>query len=696
MLTLGSTSIRKKLMLVLLLSSSSALIISAAGFMASDWFSQQESTVARLRAVAGIIGTNSVAALTFEDSVSAQQTLSILKEEADIVSATLFTDLGTLFATYQRSADASLMVLPEEASGYIDDGPYVVVPIIFEGAVIGSILLVSDQSYWKQRQLFHLLIALGVLLLSLVVALIISSRLQRVVSEPILKLAETARQITVGNDYSMRAKKLSTDEIGRLADDFNGMLDQIQIKDRELQKVKEQLEDKVAARTQELTELTKQLEHQAYHDTLTGLANRVTFDNHLQLAIEQSQRYDRQLAVLFLDLDRFKFVNDTLGHAIGDSLLVEVAERFSTCMRASDTLARLGGDEFAVLLMDIKTTGEAVDVAQKLRKIIAEPIEVDGFSLHPSTSIGISLFPDDGDSAETILKNADTAMYRSKDNGRNQITFFSPEMNVKALRRLELENKLRHVVRNQSLEVHYQPRCDATTLDIIGVEALVRWNDPEEGSIEPSEFIPLAEECGLIDDIDAWVMQTACREVLQWYPGRDPEISLAVNFSPTQFARKDPHGAVKRILEQTGFPGSRLELEITESLFGPDSVGVTDTFKKISELGVEIAVDDFGTAYSSLSRLKQLPLHTIKIDQSFVRDLGKDPDDETIVRTIIAMAHNLNLKVVAEGVETETQYNYVKRHGCDVVQGFLFGKPVPGEEIVKLLAARGVNRLADG
>ena len=685
MSTLGR-SIQNKLMLVLLLTSSSALIISAAGFMVSDWFLQQEAMVERLRAVAGIIGTNSVAALTFEDSLTAQKTLSILKEEADIVSATLFTEQGLLFASFQRNVDAALQVLPENTSGYIDDKPYVVVPIKLEDDVIGSILLVSDQSYWQQRQLSHLIVVLGVLLLSLVVALIISSRLQRVVSEPILKLAETARKITVDNDYSMRAKKISSDEIGRLADDFNGMLNQIQIKEGELRKAKDQLENQVMVRTQELTELTRQLEHQAYHDTLTGLANRITFDNHLQLAIEQSQRYGRQLAVLFLDLDRFKIVNDTLGHAVGDSLLIEVAKRFSTCLRASDTLARLGGDEFAVLLIDINGTGEAIDVAQKLRKIISEPIEVDGFSLHPSTSIGISLFPDDGDSAEIILKNADTAMYRSKDNGRNQITFFSPEMNIRASRRLELENKLRQVIHNQSLQVYYQPRCDTASRDIIGVEALVRWNDPEEGMIPPSEFIPLAEECGLIDDIDAWVMQTACREVLQWYQGEDPEISLAVNFSPTQFARKDPHGTIKRVLEQTSFPGSRLELEITESLFGSDSVGITDAFKKINELGVEIAVDDFGTAYSSLSRLKQLPLHTIKIDQSFVRDLGKDPDDETIVRTIITMAHNLNLKVVAEGVETETQYNYVKQHGCDVVQGFLFGRPVPGEEMVKLLA----------
>ena len=561
MLTLGRTSIRKKLMLVLLLTSSSALVISAVGFMVSDWFSQQESMVERLRAVAGIIGTNSVAALTFEDFISAQKTLSILKEEDDIVSASLFTEQGILFASYQRNADASPVPLPEKTDGYIGDAPYVVVPVTLEDAVIGSILLISDQSYWKQRQLFHLIIALGVLLLSLVVALIISSRLQRVVSEPIIKLAKTATLITVGNDYSLRAKKISTDEIGRLVDDFNAMLDQIQIKDDELRKAKEQLENKGSVRTQERTELTKQLEHQAYHCTLTGLANRVNFDNNLQLAIEQSQRYDRQLAVLFLDLDRFKNVNDTLGHAVGDSLLIEVAERFSTCLRASDTFARLGGDELAVLRMDIDGSGDAADVAQKLRTVISESIEVDGFSLHPSTSIGISLFPDDGDSAKMILKHADTAMYRSKDNGRNQITFFSPEMNVRASRRLELENKLRQVIQDQSLQVHYQPRCDAASLKIIGVEALVRWNHPERGLLLPEQFIPLAEETGLIIPLGRWVLHQACSQATRWPAGT----VVSVNLSPLQLHDDRLLDEIAHALGENGLPGERRELEVTES-----------------------------------------------------------------------------------------------------------------------------------
>jgi len=683
MLIQGGYSIRKKLMLVLLLTSSSALIMSAIGFVVSDWYSLQISMVERLRAEAGIIGDNSVAALTFDDPDSAQRTLSTLEAETAIVSAALFMEDGSLFASYVREGDISTLTHPGKESGSVDGNLFVVAPVKLEDKAIGSILLVSDISYWKQRQLLHLIIGLGVLLASFIVALIISSRLQRVVSEPILKLAETARRITEANDYSLRARKLSRDEIGSLVDDFNSMLEQIQAQDSELKKVQEHLEETVEIRTGELTELTLQLEHQVYHDTLTGLANRITFDDHLQLAIEQSQRYGGKLAVLFLDLDRFKVVNDTLGHAIGDKLLVQVAKRFSSCIRASDTLARLGGDEFGVLLMQINSASEAADVAHKLTKAIADPIEVEGYSLHPSTSIGICLYPEDGDNAETILKNADTAMYRSKDQGYNQITFFSSEMNAQIVRRLSLENKLRKAVSEDSLEIHFQPRLDTESLNIIGVEALARWTDPDEGQIAPSEFIPLAEECGLINAIDEWVLESACSKVLQWYGGRTPEISLSVNLSPGQFIRKDLHGIVKQILTQTGFPGSKLELEITENLFGPDSKDSLGVFEQLRELGVEISVDDFGTAYSSLSRLKQLPLNTLKIDQSFVRDLGKDPEDETIVRTIITMAHNLNLKVVAEGVETEVQYNFVKQHGCDAVQGFLFGKPVPAEEMEK-------------
>jgi diguanylate cyclase (GGDEF)-like protein len=688
----GRTSLRKKLMRLLLLTSSCALLLSVFGFAVNDLLSLRHAMFDRLRTQADIIGFNTIAALAFSDPDAALDTLSSLKKEPDIVGAALFSDQGRLFVHYTREIGSVPPMVPEQDSGIVNGKLFVVSPIVFEGDRIGSIMLISDLSAWKHWQMRELAIGAGVFSLSLLVAVLFSSRLQRLVSEPILKLARTARRVSESQDYSLRAEKLSADEIGALVDDFNGMLSQIQLRDIELQKARNELEEKVHARTRELTELTRQLEHQAYHDTLTGLSNRVTFDDHLRLATSQAKREGRRIAVMFLDLDRFKIINDTLGHAVGDKLLIQVAQRLKACLRSSDTLARLGGDEFAVLLPQPHQETDAADVAMKITAAIAEPIQVDGYSLHVTASIGVSLFPDDGSRAETIVKNADTAMYRSKDRGGNQYTFFSADMNARAERRLALETKLRQAIREGGLNILYQPRCDTVSLEIVGFEALVRWEEPEEGPIAPAEFIPLAEECGLIASIDEWVLETACREMLSWCTQADRDIRLAVNLSPAQFIREDLHLVISDILRRTGFPGVKLELEITESLFGPGNTNTRKVLELVRELGIEVSIDDFGTAYSSLSRLKQLPLHTLKIDHSFVRDLGQDPDDETLVRTIIAMAHNLNLKVVAEGVETRLQYDYVKRYGCDTVQGFLFGQPTPCGQIAQMLNNRDLAR----
>ena len=671
------TSIRKKLMRMLLLTSVSGLALAVLGFSVNDWISLRSAMFDRLHAQASIIGNNTIAALIFDDPGSARDTLGSLEYETDIVGAALFSRDGNLFAYYERDHNNIPRHLPEDESGTLGGDFYVVSAVMLDRENLGSILVVSDLSYWEHRQWLHLLIVLTVFILSLFVAWLMSSRLQRLVSEPILKLAETARRVSEDRNYELRAKKISTDEIGSLVDDFNGMLRQIQLRDHALIKARDELEDKVLLRTMELTELTRQLEHQAYHDILTGLANRVTFDDHLRLAADQARRHGYRLAVMFLDLDRFKTINDTLGHTIGDGLLIHIAKRLKECLRDSDTLARLGGDEFAVLLPKARFESDAAEVASKLISVISEPVTVDGYNLHVTTSIGISIFPDDGVLTEVIVKNADTAMYRSKDCGGNQFTFFSSDMNTRTERRLALEIKLRKAIRDNALNIEYQPRRDAISQELVGFEALARWNDPDEGQIAPADFIPLAEECGLIASIDEWVLETACREMQTFCSSSGSDIRLAVNLSPAQFIRENFHEVVEDILLRTGFPGNRLEFEITESLFGPGSDNACRILGHLRDLGIELSIDDFGTAYSSLSRLKQLPLHTLKIDQSFVRALGQDPDYEILVRTIITMAHNLNLKVVAEGVETEVQYRYVKRFGCDSVQGFLFGRPLP-------------------
>ncbi len=683
---LGSQSIRKTFQLVMLITSSTALALTTLGFAVNDWMTSRQQMIERMRSQAAIIGNNSVAALTFDDPESAVITLDSLHGETEIVAAWLLSRDRKVFASYQRGGNVVAFDLPENPSGSMAGRLYVQMPVELDGERIGTIALLSDHTKWRQQQWFRIVIVLTLFVISMLVAAAVSSRLQRIVTDPLLKLAQTARRITQNRDYSLRAEKLSRDEIGRLADDFNEMLNQIQLRDSELQRAQEHLEEKVEERTAELAELASRFEHQAYHDSLTGLANRITFDHRLRDAINLAKRNRTQLSVLFLDLDRFKVINDTLGHALGDKLLIEAASRLGGCLRSTDTLARLGGDEFAILLSDIGP-GATGDVATKVIDSIAVPVLIDGHQLHLSTSIGISVFPGDGEDAVAMLKNADTAMYRSKDKGRNCFTFFESTMNARVERRLVLENKLRRAIKDSVFFLHYQPKRDCESLEIVGVEALVRWRDPEEGWISPAEFIPLAEECGLIHAIDQCVLETACREILQLQKDCHLPLQLSVNFSPSHFIHHNADQYVAETLLSTGYPGELLELEITESLLGSDAVDVYRQLRGIRDQGVKISIDDFGTAYSSLSRLKQLPLNTLKIDQSFVRDLGRDVDDEILVRTIITMAHNLGLKVVAEGVETPEQYDFVKKHRCDIVQGYLYGRPMPIEELREQLDA---------
>lgn len=683
-MSINRQSLRKKLMLLLMIVSFTVLSLVTLGFAISDWVSSRDDLYDRMRAQASIIAQNSVAALTFYDPNAAEQTLNTLKNTDDIVGAVLFDSNHQRFSSYQRDDITLPLTPPESNEGSVAGTLFVQVPVQLDGEQIGNILLLSELSNWQQQQLYRMAIVLGLFVFSLLVAMFLSNVAQQIVTRPILNLARIARRITDTRDYDLRAEKLSNDEIGSLADDFNQMLDQIQQTEKELRDVQSQLEDKVNERTSELLALTEQLEHQAYHDTLTGLANRATFDTNLQAAINYASRRKLKLAVMFLDLDRFKSINDTLGHAVGDKLLVEMADRLNHCLRQSDTLARLGGDEFALLLPD-SSPNAAAEVATKVIEAIKQPIHVEGYNLQVTTSIGISIFPDNGVDASSILKNADTAMYSSKEAGRNQFNFFSQEMNASTERRLLLENKLRQAINDNLFTIYFQPKWNAHSGEMVGVEALVRWFDEEEGFISPEEFIPLAEDCGLVSSIDDWVCKNACLQIQSLFPQGEPTIGLSVNLSPSQVIHKDIYKRISSILTETGFPGHCLELEITETMLSAEIEQLHDDLELLRPLGVEVSIDDFGTGYSSLSRLKQLPINTLKIDRSFINDIGEDSSDEVIIRTIIDMAHNLNLRVVAEGIETEEQHNFVRHHNCDMVQGYLFSRPVPLDELARLL-----------
>lgn len=429
------------------------------------------------------------------------------------------------------------------------------------------------------------------------------------------------------------------------------------------------------------------IHHLAHHDSLTGLPNRFSLQQRLEQAIAGARRDGRQLAVMFVDLDHFKTINDTLGHPVGDGLLIEVARRLLQGVRESDIIARLGGDEFVVVITDVTEDGiqEISAVADKIVRTLSTPYRVDGLALHSTPSIGISVFPTDGNDVNTLMKSADTAMYHAKSQGRRNFQFFTAAMNEVAATRLELENSLRLAVEREEFVLHFQPQLEAASGRVVGVEALVRWQHPVLGLLSPDRFVPLAEENGLIEPLGHWVLDAACRQIDELMRLGFGDLRVAVNISARQLRQADFVGWVTALLSIRGVPADKLELEITESLAAETPEAMIAVFRDLRALGVVLSIDDFGTGHSSLSRLKMLPIHQIKLDRSFVRDIEADSNDATICAATIALAHSLGLAVVAEGVETETQLTYLRNLRADLIQGYYFSKPLPAAELIKFL-----------
>ncbi len=424
------------------------------------------------------------------------------------------------------------------------------------------------------------------------------------------------------------------------------------------------------------------IKHMAYHDTLTGLPNRNLFYDRLIQALKQAKRNHSMFAVLFLDLDRFKVINDSLGHTFGDLLLHSVGERLQKCIREIDTIARQGGDEFTALLIDIDHEGVTL-VANRILDSLSQPFILQDQEITITPSIGISLYPSDGEDVETLIKHADTAMYRAKEQGRNNFQLYIQGMSTQLSNRLEMENSLRKALTRNEFILYYQPQFQIDTGEMVGMEALIRWNHPTQGFIPPSEFIPLAEETGLIIPIGEWVLQTACQQNKSWQQAGFPPVRVSVNISAQQFKQPQLVEIVERILGETKLNPQYLELEITENISMSDVHLTTTTLDRLKKLGIKISIDDFGTGYSSLGYLKRFPIDTIKIDQSFVRDIHADADDAAIVRAIMAMAHSLELNVIAEGVETMEQLNFLEQQNCDEAQGYLFMKPLSVNDLEK-------------
>ena len=434
-----------------------------------------------------------------------------------------------------------------------------------------------------------------------------------------------------------------------------------------------------------------QITHLAQHDFLTGLPNRMLLNDRIGQAIALARRHTRRVAILFLDIDGFKHINDSLGHPIGDRLLQSIGKRLVGCVRISDTVSRQGGDEFVVLLSDVEQTEGAAVTARRILAAVAEVHSIDQQDIHVTTSIGVSVYPDDGHDAETLIKNADTAMYQAKENGRQGCQFFKPAMNVRAVERQFIEEGLRGALERREFTLMYQPKIDLGTGAITGAEALLRWRHPTRGLISPAQFIPVAEESGLILPIGAWVLRTACEQAVAWVDAGLPVTTMAVNVSAMEFRDESFLERLYAIMGETGMDPRSLELELTESVLMKHAEVTASVLQALRKMGVQIAIDDFGTGYSSLSYLLKFPINSLKIDQSFVRQIGNGRDDMAIVTAVIAMAKSLRLRVVAEGVETKKELEFLRAHNCDEAQGFYFSRPVLPQQFLKLLQAGNVD-----
>ncbi len=510
------------------------------------------------------------------------------------------------------------------------------------------------------------------------------------------RLDSDVAEISEKNELSRRVDEEGNDELSSVSKQINNMLIIIEashlklehrVKERthELQKTNIQLQQEIAERKSVEKELIIHKEHLvrlAHYDSLTSLPNRVFFNEMLTKTLNHAKRHKKIFAILFIDLDRFKTINDALGHPMGDLVLKEIANRFTTVLRAGDVLSRLGGDEFIILLNDIDHPKLVSPVAEKILKLCAEPIKINTYEFFITTSIGISTFPSDGISLEDLLRNADMAMYKAKRAGGGVFQYYTKEMNQEAHEHIELEAALRKALTNNEFILYYQPKLNLVDGVITGVEALIRWESPELGMVSPVKFIPLAEETGLIMQIGEWALREACRANKSWQEQGYQPISVAVNLSPKQFRHQDIDHLVAMVLADTGLEPQYLELEITETAVMDNVEAAISRLRDIKEMGVHIAIDDFGTGYTSISYLKQFPVSVLKIDQSFIKGIPNNPNDLAITAAVIALAHSLDIKVVAEGVETSEQLQYLADHDCDIVQGYYLSRPLPEAKIL--------------
>lgn len=666
----GGNSFAYQMTLVVLLASSMALGTLTAAFLVLDGISSRALLQNRLSTLADVVGQNSTAALNFDDPPAAVEVLEALRAEPPVVAACLYEASGNLFAQYQRQQGAQNC--PAEYAQILPiDRQYsrVIRPVLRHGERVGTLLLSSDLQDLEERWRHLLLVAGFLVLLALAVGGVSGLFLQRKISRPIFDLAQAMHEVTVDQNFTARVSPSGTDEIVHLGTGFNTMLSELERRD-------------AAKRSAE-----GKLQVQALNDALTGLPNRRLLADRLSQVLAVARRESRIVALLYIDLDGFKLVNDSLGHSVGDALLVKVATRLQSRVRQSDVLARLGGDEFTVVLGSIHAQEEAALVAKALLEVLATPFLIGDHQLMIVASIGISIFPQNAKDAADLMQQADSAMYAAKREGKNRAMYFTPELGSLVRERMNLENQLRGAIARGEIHVHYQPEFDVLSNRLVRFEALARWFHPTLGTIPPGKFIPVAEESGLIVTLGAYIMERACTEAVKWQATAPYPIQVAVNVSSIQFKRDHFVEEVTSILTHTGLRPNLLQLELTESIMLSGVHRAADTMKRLRSLGISLAIDDFGTGYSCLSYLPVLPFDALKIDRSFVRELDRKPESAAMVHSLVALAHNIGMRVIVEGVEKAEQLELIRKFGGNEIQGYLVGHPTPdpASQLISLL-----------
>lgn len=690
---LRGASIQKKLIIINLSVTTVALLFAVIMAVAGEYISKRDFIMESLQVQAKMVASNTAAAIVFNNKKQAQETLLAFAASSYVHTAIIYDEAGEIFAGYVKNksgegeADTAAASVRDDKTGIRDetrkglledsiilnDKIHIRQKINFENKAIGSLFIQADISSLYADILNYLVYTSSVAFLGLALASLLLLKLRKSITGPLQQLTRLMNSVIQKNDYSLRANNNSNDEIGVLSQGFNKMLAQIQVND-----------EKLAFELSERNRAEKHLDKLAYYDVTTDLPNRHFFHKQLDLSVERAITSKQKMVLLFLDLDNFKIVNDTAGHKTGDLLLKQASSRLSNVIRQNDYICRIGGDEFAIIIENIDGIDDVTIVTKKCIDALSNPFVFDGNKFFIGVSIGVSICPDDTITANELLVNADMAMYEAKIRGKNNFQFFDYEMNIVHSLKYQLESDLRHAIQKNQLELYYQPLVNANNGLLTGVEALMRWHHPEKGTILPNDFIPIAEETGLILPLGKWLIEVACQQGKQLVDAGLEDIIIAINVSGIQIREHGFIDDVTDALKVSGLPPEILEIELTESTLMDDSELIIQKVNELKKLGIHISIDDFGTGFSSMNYLKSFPISKLKIDQSFVSGLPKNNEDIAIVRAIIAMAHGLGIDVIAEGVENMEQAAMLSEYDCDMFQGYYYAKPMPFNEMLEL------------